>query len=110
MICEVDVVPEYAEYMATRLLRHVAHVSFDRLWKRGLMTRREAYRRLAAELNLPLRETHLGRIRSHAVFRHVVIWSNGVVGTPVAADDFPDDLVLTDPDGHNSPSFLGAWL
>lgn len=38
-----------------------AHRAFDRLWKSGLMTKKQAYLWLQAKLGLPEQETHIGK-------------------------------------------------
>lgn len=43
-----------------RALRNTAHKHFDRLHKRGYMTRKEAYMWLASIINAPLSQAHIG--------------------------------------------------
>ena len=43
-----------------RVLRNEAHRAFDRLHKRGLMTREDAYRWLASVLGVPMGQAHIG--------------------------------------------------
>jgi len=43
-----------------RALRWEAHQYFDRLYQSGIMTRKEAYVWLAAILQLPMSQTHIG--------------------------------------------------
>lgn len=43
-----------------RALKSVAHVSFDPFWKEHLMHRREAYAKLAQEMNIPIESCHIG--------------------------------------------------
>ena len=40
-------------------LAQAAHAAFDPLWKTGLMSRSEAYRRLAAQLGIKPKNTHM---------------------------------------------------
>lgn len=44
----------------TRQARMAAHDVFDHLWKSGLFTRKEAYKKLSKYLNIPARYTHIG--------------------------------------------------
>ena len=48
-----------------RALRREAHQSFDRLYQSGLMTRNDAYAWLAAMLQAPLSQAHIGYLREH---------------------------------------------
>lgn len=43
-----------------RRARKSAHAAFDQRWKRGSMTRGEAYEWLAREMNLPVERCHIG--------------------------------------------------
>ena len=43
-----------------RALRNEAHRNFDQLYKRGLMSREDAYRWLASILAAPLGQAHIG--------------------------------------------------
>lgn len=45
---------------ALRRKRIQAHAAFDRLWESGLMSRKQAYRWLQAQLDLPEQEAHIG--------------------------------------------------
>ena len=45
---------------ATRVARRMAHEAFDPLWRRGSMTRSEAYAWLAKQMGLPTEQTHIG--------------------------------------------------
>lgn len=50
--------------LADAALRHKrieAHAAFGRLWESGLMSRRQAYRWLQAKMDLPEKETHIGK-------------------------------------------------
>lgn len=50
--------------LANAALRHKriqAHVALSRLWRDGLMNKRQAYLWLQAKLDLPEQETHIGR-------------------------------------------------
>lgn len=44
-----------------RRKRIQAHAALDRLWKGGLMSKKQAYFWLQAKLDLPGEETHIGR-------------------------------------------------
>ncbi len=44
-----------------RRKRIQAHATFDRLWKDGLMSKRQAYLWLQAKLGLPEAEAHIGK-------------------------------------------------
>lgn len=48
-----------ADYQ-TRQARIQAHNSFDELWRSGVFTRREAYKKLEVFLGLSRKETHIG--------------------------------------------------
>jgi len=41
--------------------RRQAHIALNKLWERGLMSRKEAYRWLQLQLGLPESEAHIGR-------------------------------------------------
>lgn len=43
----------------TRWSRITAHNYFDEIWKSGVMTRQDAYRRLSEHLGIPPKETHI---------------------------------------------------
>lgn len=40
--------------------RHEAHVAFDPIWRRGLMTRTQAYQWLAIQMEWPRGDCHMG--------------------------------------------------
>lgn len=44
----------------TRRLREQCHAAFDPLWRRGAMTRKEAYGRLAKAMLISIRDCHFG--------------------------------------------------
>ena len=44
----------------TRQARMLAHAAFDGLWKSGLFTRKEAYKKLSAYLGIKPKGTHIG--------------------------------------------------
>lgn len=46
----------------TREARFLAHQEFDRLWRRGRMTRTEAYAWMAKTLNMSLDAAHIGML------------------------------------------------
>lgn len=56
---------------ATRHARTRAHAAFDRLWRDGQMTRKQAYAWLAGQLGMTEEECHLGKF-DHATCRRVV--------------------------------------
>ena len=43
-----------------RKYKKAAHAAFDPIWRRTQMTRRAAYKWLAAQLGIPEQETHIG--------------------------------------------------
>ena len=45
-----------------RALRREAHQYFDRIYLSGIMTRKEAYHWLAATLQIPIPQTHIGHL------------------------------------------------
>lgn len=45
-----------------RALRHKAHQEFDRLWRQGPYSRKEAYAWLATVLNLKVEQCHIGQM------------------------------------------------
>lgn len=75
-----------------RALRSAAHRAFDRLWRQGNMTRREAYLWLASELGTPAARTHMGMMEDRRILERVVELSDRKYGSTGVADDFPDDL------------------
>lgn len=46
---------------ATRKARVDAHVAFDRLWNRGAMSRRDAYRWMRTVMSMTKREAHIAK-------------------------------------------------
>ena len=46
-------------------LRKLAHARFDKLWRERIMTRTEAYRWIAKEMNIPEAEAHIGMFDRH---------------------------------------------
>lgn len=56
----------------TREARLKAHTAFDRLWKRGYLTRNEAYAWLAKVMRMPRKDCHIGQM-SAAQCRAVVL-------------------------------------
>lgn len=75
-----------------RLTRMRAHEAFDRIWRSGRMSRGQAYRWLASELGVPEQDAHMGNMYDLSLLQRVVRVSDELMGTPLAADDFPDDL------------------
>ena len=49
---------------ATKAMRIAAHEVFDRLWKSGRMTRKQAYAWMQDTLNLSKAEAHIGKFDS----------------------------------------------
>lgn len=45
----------------TKQARIAAHAEFDRLWKGGLMTRKEAYKWMQAVMGLSAKTAHIGQ-------------------------------------------------
>jgi hypothetical protein len=45
---------------ALRKAKMAAHAAFDPVWRDGRLSRREAYRRLAAALEIPVAKCHIG--------------------------------------------------
>lgn len=43
-----------------RMMKMRAHESFDKLWKEGYMSRKDAYKWLSEEMGLPAEQTHIG--------------------------------------------------
>lgn len=43
-----------------RSLKSEAHKQFDKLWKKKIMSRREAYKWLSVALDIPIEECHIG--------------------------------------------------
>lgn len=48
-----------------RELRMETHRRFDRLFKSGMMTKKEAYTWLSGEILLPMEKTHIGELREY---------------------------------------------
>lgn len=46
---------------ALRRKRHEAHVELDRLWKSGLMSRKEAYHMIQLYLGIPSEDAHIAK-------------------------------------------------
>ena len=44
---------------STRQARMQAHEIFDQLWKSGMLTRKDAYKKLSLFLGIPRKETHI---------------------------------------------------
>lgn len=75
-----------------RALRMQAHQSFDRLWKKGSMSRGEAYYWLARQLDCPEHKAHMGVMTNKDVLNKVIEVCDKEYGSSVAQNDFPDDL------------------
>ena len=77
---------------ATKTMRIAAHDVFDRLWKRGRMTRSHAYHWMAHHLRMTREEAHIGRFTTEqcsALIRAVWAWEGRRMGkseTPVEID------------------------
>ncbi len=56
-----------------RWLKKEAHNHFDRIWKEGLLTRKDAYRMLSMKLEVPLEYTHIGIFNSDYCYRVISI-------------------------------------
>lgn len=48
-----------------RIKRRQAHIALNRLWERGLMTKKEAYHWLQYQLGIPESEAHIGRFAEY---------------------------------------------
>lgn len=72
-----------------RRLRQAAHRSFDRIWTERHMTRKEAYRWLAARLGVYEYEAHMGNMEDKDLLRRVVEEANEYMRDK-AHLDFPD--------------------
>lgn len=67
-----------------RRIRREAHISLNRLWESGLMTKKEAYRWLQVQLGLPESETHIARF-SEFRCRQVITLCNQFTGAQCRA-------------------------
>lgn len=67
-----------------RRLRHDAHNAFDLLWKRGFMTKKEAYNWLGLITGLPEDMAHIGEFRE-ALCSRVITESMQLLATQTAA-------------------------
>jgi len=56
---------------ATRQARIEAHSWFDALWQSGIFSRKRAYKKLAAHLDLPARKTHIGHFNKDQCHRTI---------------------------------------
>lgn len=57
----------------TRFARSRAHYSFDSLWKKGRMSRGDAYRWLRKAMGLPKKECHIGMMDSSQAMKVVAL-------------------------------------
>jgi hypothetical protein len=60
----------------TKRTRQEAHETFDRFWLHGLMSRREAYRKMSVVLNLPTADAHIGFLNADQC-RQVIVAFTG---------------------------------
>lgn len=63
---------------ALRRKRRQAHNALDRLWKQGLMIRKEAYRWLQVQMGLPESDAHIGRF-SEFRYEQVISLCDGFI-------------------------------
>lgn len=56
-----------------RILRIKVHKKFDRLWKRGHITRTEAYKLLAEKLNISMKRCHIGMFDTEHCMRAIKV-------------------------------------
>ena len=70
--------------------RRRAHLSFDRLWRSGRMTRAGAYRWLARRLGVPEPQAHMGQMEDVETLKRVVRLCDEEYGSTVAQDDFEE--------------------
>jgi hypothetical protein len=75
-----------------KALRHKAHLSFDRIWREGLMSRTQAYYWLAKKLGIPERGAHMGRMIDEDILYRTIKVSDELYGSTVIQNEFPDDL------------------
>lgn len=66
-----------ADY-GTRQARIQAHDKFDKLWKMGIFTRHEAYKKLAQFLKLPIKTVHIGHFDKQQCYQ-VIDFCNGIL-------------------------------
>ena len=62
----------------THEARRKAHLAFDNIWKKGKVPRSSAYRLLARELDLPLRQAHMA-VMDKSVARLVPAAANSIM-------------------------------
>lgn len=68
-----------------RKFKSLAHRAFDPLWKKGEMTRSEAYKALATEMDIPKKECHIGMFDVVQCKRVIAICLNGNLKMEVTA-------------------------
>jgi len=68
-------------------LKQKTHQSFDRIWKRKLMTRKEAYHWLSHVMGIPEPQAHMSSMQSKERLTRVIAICDGLMG-PVIEDDF----------------------
>ena len=61
-----------------RRVRSAAHGFFDPLWKKGFMTRDNAYVALAFELNIPFKFAHIGQFNIEQS-KKTIIWAKKIL-------------------------------
>lgn len=61
-----------------RAAKIAAHTTFDRLWRRGPMSRKEAYAWLAGKLDIPVQYCHIGHFDVTDCRRVVDVCDRGV--------------------------------
>ena len=63
----------------TRQTRIAAHEVFDTIWKSGILTRTEAYKKLAAYLGITIKATHIGHF-NQAQCNQTIEFSEQITG------------------------------
>lgn len=69
-------------------LRDKAHKSFDRIWKRGHMSRKQAYKWLAKSLQMPPHSAHMSKMWSAEILERVIAVSDQYIGRTALDEDF----------------------
>jgi len=72
------------------MLRNRGHQSFDRIWKRGIMSRGAAYHWLARQLRIPEHAAHFGNMTDPELIAEAIRVCDRCVGATVAQTDFED--------------------
>ena len=59
-----------------KLLRKLVHLKFDLLWQSGEMSRREAYKKLAKELKIPIKKCHMRQMDELILIQTLFVLEN----------------------------------